>query len=167
MSAPDTTALVVAVERVGPLASLEDADRALAMLAAAKAWIKDREAELKDALFQFVSAQGGRVTIGEVEFRIGFETDNRCRDVRAAAQALLEASGGDWDVFAACLSANAIKPGEARHVLQEKWGDHFDSVKKDKLKTGEAKAPGVVATSTRFIKRRNTSTPAGAGRVIE
>jgi hypothetical protein len=40
---------------------------------------------------------------------------------------------------AEALSVNAIKPGHAKTLLGDKWGDHFDVTEELDLKTGKPK----------------------------
>ena len=72
-------------------------------------------------------------------YSVGTVKDTKCRDVRATLEALFEATGGDWEAVARCLSSSAWKHGAAREPLGEKWDECFEVVERMDLKEGKPK----------------------------
>lgn len=74
------------------------------------------------------------IVIGPVRYIATVSSTVKCRNVPAAMEALMEASGGDWTLVCDCLSSNAIKYGAARKVLAERYDEFFERVEKNALK---------------------------------
>lgn len=70
----------------------------------------------------------GELRIGdEVKF-VGDKSREKAKNMPVLVTALYEAVLGDFDAFCDCLSANAIKYGQARKVLGDKYRDHFETI---------------------------------------
>lgn len=139
------------VELETPLDSLMNLRENLAFM---KGQISELSKQLDAKLIEWIN-KNGAITIGTRRIFVGEDKSTKCKDVKAAMQALLEASGGDWDQVVQCLSANAIKHGAARTVLEDKWGDHFEVIEKTELKEGvEKPVKQIVDMDTQFIPQR-------------
>lgn len=118
--------------------------------------IKSLRDELNKRMIEWINKHGP-ITIGTRTIYVGEDKTTKCKDVKAAMQALLEASDGDWDRVVQCLSANAIKHGAAKAVLEGDWDTHFEVVKKAKLEEGEEKpVKKIVDMDTQWIKKKGT-----------
>ena len=146
----DPHALAAAVARVGPLAGVEDAARALGMVQHAKARLREIEADLKARLAEQVKANGGALLVGRTLYKLGTQSETKCEDAAAALSDLLAAAEGDLGTVAGCLAAGALKPGACRKLLPaEAFGRHFKTVRKDKL---EGKEQELVEIPLDYVK---------------
>ena len=69
-------------------------------------------------------------------------------------EALFQTTGGDVDQFVKCLSSNAFKQGECRHVLgDEDWAKHFTVTEIEDVKTGKPKRE-TKKVDTRFLTKK-------------
>ena len=97
---------------------------------------KEYRARLKDAAIDYLERAGG-VDTATTRFYVGDKKTTKCRDTRAAVDAILQAAGGDFDEFMACLSSQPLKHGQCRAVLGDDWGQHFTTETAPDLKTGK------------------------------
>src|SRR4051812_45324984 len=96
------------------------------------------KAQLESFLLTWLPTQPVKeLQIGEVRYYVGPKTKEKCRNVPAAVTALYEATGGDYEAFCDCLSANAIKYGAAKKVLGEKYHDFFETITELDILTGK------------------------------
>jgi hypothetical protein len=112
---------------------------------------KELKAELEATLLEWIPANGGELIIGDVRYYVGPDKKVKCRSISATVTALMEISGGDYDAFCECLSANAIKPGAARKLLADKFDEFFETTETLDLKTGKP-LKKVQAINTRFLR---------------
>lgn len=76
----------------------------------------------------------GELTMGPKKWYVGKEKTVKCRNVRSAVEALMQATGGDYDRFVECLSSNAFKPAATMKALGENAGECFETTYGDELK---------------------------------
>lgn len=99
-------------------------------------WLIATAKELKEKfdaqLLEAVKVRG-KIVIGENEYWAGHDKKTKCRNVAKAVDALLTACGGDFEKLCTVLSSNAIKYGEAKLYLGDKWDDHFEVIVEDAL----------------------------------
>ena len=70
----------------------------------------------------------------------------------AAIMAILDATGGDLDAMAELLAAQPVKHGACKKVLTEEvWGELFETVEQEDLKTGKPKK-ALITINSRFLK---------------
>lgn len=87
----------------------------------------------------FGMEQVGRLGRALFPYYVGTETTKKCHDVGATLRAIELATGGDVSAVNACLSANALKPGECAKVLGGDFGRFFEVTETSKLKESEGK----------------------------
>lgn len=151
--------LQVAVSLVAvnsPVEQVMDLREKLAFMAGQ---IKALQQSMDARLMEWIEANGA-ITIGTRKIYVGTKKDTKCKDLKPALVALLEASGGDWEAFAECLSSNAIKYGAAKTVLGEDvWAQHFEVVTKTELKEGEEKpVKQLVDFDEKFLPKKTKRT---------
>lgn len=146
----DTDAIAVAVRKIDATATVDDVAEALALLAGMKERIKDLEAELEERMVDYVSDHGS-ITIGETRYWVGPRKTTRCVNVPGAIQALLEATGGDFETFCTFLSSQPLKHGACREPLGEQWPFYFQTQEELELKTGQP-LKRLQKADTRFLK---------------
>ena len=101
---------------------------------------RERDVAIRDAIIEVIKATGIEPeTMDGKRLYVGNKKKTKCRDLYAALDAILEATNGDLEAVAEALSTNAIKPGHAKTLLGEKWGEHFDVTEELDLKTGKPK----------------------------
>jgi hypothetical protein len=72
-----------------------------------------------------------------VRFYVSHPKTTKCRNLKAAIDALAVATGGEEQLFLGCFSSNAIKYGQAKkHLTKEQYDKLFETVVKDKLEDG-------------------------------
>lgn len=96
--------------------------------------------------------KNGEATDGSRRFYVAPNKTTKCLDVRKTAEAVLTASGGDWDVFAECLSSGAFKPAKTKAVLGDEAEKFFETTETKDLKTGEMGKRRLQEFDTKFIK---------------
>jgi hypothetical protein len=149
---PETTdALELAIAKVQPDTSIDDVAQTLDRLAAYMERGRQLKEQLDERMLEYLEANGGEVSIGTVKYWIGFPKTTKCLDVRAAVEALLEATGGDMDAFCACLSSNALKYGACKEPLGDKWGLHFVVELKPKIENDKPKKD-LQRMDTKFVR---------------
>lgn len=98
-------------------------------------------------------AERGGVMVGPIRWYVAREKDTRCVSVAEALEAALAAAGGDVAQVAACLAANAWKPGACRKALPpDVFGRLFVTTEKQVLRDGRAAGPKLASVDTRFIE---------------
>lgn len=80
---------------------------------------------------------GGDITCGDIRYYVKTPTKTVCRDKGKTIQAILEASGGDFDAVVKCLSSEAIKHGACREFLGDSWGTFFEVIEEMELGVGK------------------------------
>jgi hypothetical protein len=99
---------------------------------------RDAKAQLENFLLTWLPTQPVKeLQIGEVRYYVGPKSKEKCRNVPAAVTALYEATGGDYEAFCDCLSANALKHGACRKVLGDAYADHFETTTELDILTGK------------------------------
>lgn len=78
-----------------------------------KGKLKAVAAMLEQKAIEYIEAHGP-IECGDMRYIVGTEKIVKCRNVRAAAEKLIDVTGGDWDKFAECLSSGAFKYGSVR-----------------------------------------------------
>ena len=131
------------IRSIGALEESERAEDAVALLSrisVAKDRMRDLDKMVKEAVIEFIDRTGLEpTTLDGKRYYVGIVKRTKCNDTRAALEALLNATGGDLDAIAECLSSNALKPGACRKSLDGTWDDHFTVTESPDLKTGKAK----------------------------
>lgn len=112
---------------------------------------RDLKEQLEVASIAWIEVNG-EATDGTRRFYVAPNKTTKCRDVRKTAEAVLTASGGDWDVFAECLSSGAFKPAKTKAVLGENADEFFETTETKDLKTGEVGKKRLQEFDTKFIK---------------
>lgn len=126
-------------------------------------WLTGRARELdkllKQALIEYLDQPGGpqEINIGDVRYYVGNKKTIKCRDNRRTVEALLNATGGDFEKFVECLSSNALKHGACRTVLGDEFDSHFEEKVDTDLKTG-APTREVKRIDARFMPKRKEAT---------
>lgn len=114
--------------------------------------LKECEDRAWAALEELVKANGP-ITYGHTKYYIGTVTKDKCRNTRAAVEAVMIAAGGDIDTFNDVLSVNAFKYAAARKLLGPEYEKHFETVVEDELKEGKSvPKKELKAADTRFVK---------------
>jgi hypothetical protein len=110
------------------------------------------KSKLDEYLIPLVERQGP-ITVGtEVTAVVESEKHVKCHDLRAALEALITKSGGDWDLFTTTLSVNAIKPSEAKKLLgDDLFAEHFDVTWRKVLKDGQP-SKKLITQDMKFVK---------------
>lgn len=100
--------------------------------------VKEIDAAYKEAELAAVERLGG-VDLGDGRrLYVGTTKRTKCRDVAATLEGLLDATQGDVERIASCLSSNAWKHGACREYLSD-WDEHFHVEEVKDVKTGKAK----------------------------
>lgn len=117
--------------------------------------IKELKARLDEKLAEWIEANG-EIRFGSKRLYVGVKKDTKCRALRPAMEALLNACGGDWEQFCECMASSAIKYGAAKSVMgEEVWKEHFEVVEKTELKEGEpVKVKGLIEIDDNFLPRK-------------
>jgi hypothetical protein len=120
-------------------------------------WLKSVTAELvqqRDAeLAQRITVHGD-LTMGDVRYYVGPVKTTKCTDTKGALEALMEATGGDWEKVVSCLASQPIKHGAASKLLPaEVYEKLFVVESKQEIKEGKPTAvEKLQKIDTRFIK---------------
>ncbi len=134
-------------------------------LAFCKASIKEWEGRIDAALFAYIEANGPQ-QVGPIKYYIGTAKTTKCRNVGKALEALLQATGGDFDEVVACLSSGAIKYGACRNWFEPAiWDTHFEQIVKREIKEdGSEGAPirELVTANEEFLKPKKRKTDASS-----
>jgi hypothetical protein len=107
--------------------------------------------QARDVAGQWILSNGP-VQSGNMRWTMATGKSYKCRSNSDAISKLLAAAAEKrpeadaWSVVEECLSANAIKPGAARTLLGNAFGEVFDTVQSTELK--------LTKTNTDFIKSK-------------
>lgn len=116
----------------------------LEKIAQAKRWLAELQREAEGKAVESLQASGG-VELNGVRWYAGATKDYKPRDIKALAEAVMQASGGDWERFIQCLSSGAFKAGACRQLFEEshdggKFGEVFDVIEKWEMREGKPQA---------------------------
>jgi hypothetical protein len=135
-----STPLAAAVAEMDLTATAEDMILVLGRVQEAQRELKLMREHVEARLVEKLRTLPGRaVQFGTVKYYVGAEKKVKCRDVRLAILALMDAAGGDFAAFSDTLSANAIKQGAAKKVLGPAFDQHFETTTEEVLEEGKAK----------------------------
>ena len=106
---------------------------------------------------EYCDAHGiSRIDMGDDHYiYISTVKKTTCKDQRQAVEALLDASSGDLDRVCQCLASGALKHGQCRTVLGDKWSEHFMVKEVKDIKEGKAVRKVQIADE-RFTTKRIT-----------
>lgn len=154
MGARDETEMMVL--SLSPEVTIEQIAAALNRVEALKDFVRELDGHLKDAMKQWIEANGQDIEIGTKRWYLAPEKKVKERDPAQTCQTLLEVTGGDFGRMGECLSANAFKPGAIRKLLAElgqgeKFAELFDVQIGTKLAEGKP-VKQLQVVDTRFIK---------------
>lgn len=144
---PVAMALAAIIDQVGPNCSLEQFDRANAMVESLNKLAKTAVAVWKFNARAKILADGD-VTIGTVRFYVGVKKDTTCDNAELFLLAMMEMFGVDDEqirrrvvaAIAPLLCANPFKPGETRKTIGEEEFARYFSVKEEgELREGKPK----------------------------
>lgn len=144
----DAEILLLSVNEDSPLEQLAAASEAVdAEFERAK-----RNKEARDALFTEVVKRRGPFSLGSTRYWLSHPKTTKPKALLPLMRAVYEASGGDEEAFARTLSANAFKVGQCRSLLGAAFSDHFETVVKDKLESGEVAPKELTSADERWMK---------------
>lgn len=128
------------MRRVAVLPLMERPEQVIEVMSAVEAFTK-RAKQIKQALelamIEYLDEHG------EIEWQgkrwyVGTETEYELAvSMEQAVDLLLTVTGGDQETFCSLLSAGALKPGECKKVMGERFGELFHTKKKPDLATGK------------------------------
>src|SRR4026208_640946 len=99
---------------------------------------REVKALCEERVLEYVLAHGP-IEIGDLRYYAATEKRTVCRDTRATAEAVLDATAGDLDAFCEQLAAQPWKYGALKSLLgQARWDLYFEVQEKPDLKTGKA-----------------------------
>ncbi len=101
-------------------------------MACMAASIKEVQASHNAALLEWIQANGS-FEFGGKTYIAGKKKSTRCTNDAACLEAIMEATGGDWEAFKAALKSQPVKPGAAKGLLGDDWDNHFEVTTEDKL----------------------------------
>lgn len=106
--------------------------------------IKQRATELlkqidAEGMTPYVKAKGAIEVGPGVRWVLKLDKTVKCKNLRGALEALFIATGGDWEAFVQCLSVNALKPGESRNQLADRFDEFFETVVKEDVELKQPK----------------------------
>lgn len=80
--------------------------------------------------------KNGEIKIGGVRYYVAPDKTEKDRNHKDTIEALAASPeiDGNFQLLADCLSVNAVKPGAARKILKENFGEFFETIRGDKLK---------------------------------
>lgn len=131
------------------VSSLDSADfprivEVLEKIAQAKRWLADLQREAEAVGVVSLQASGS-IELNGVRYYAGATKDYKPRDIKALAEAVMQASGGDWERFIQCLSSGAFKAGACRQLFEEshddgKFVEVFEVIEKWEMREGKPQA---------------------------
>ena len=99
----------------------------------------------------------GPIEIGDIKYYAGTEKKTVCRDTRATAEAVLDATKGDLDTFCEQLASQPWKYGALKTLLgKERWAQFFEVQEKPSLETGKP-VKKLLTVNTRFTGERKSA----------
>lgn len=144
------TDLAVRVQRVSELSSelttatpINEVLNVIGLFGEAKAVLAEMQKAAEEIAVEILK-RDGEATIGTVRWWAGVSKTTKCKSLKAAAEMIFQASGGDWDKFVDCLSSDAIKHGAAKKLfieakMPEKYEQAFETKEKGKLESDAPK----------------------------
>lgn len=133
-------------------ATEDDALSALTFIARLKELTKQLNQQVEDGVIAFIQAHGD-IEMGTVRWYVGPNKSTKCVNVKGAVEALMNATGGDFDAFCECLASGALKHGACSKVLSpETYNSLFETKEVTDLKTGVAKGAKLQKIDKRFLK---------------
>lgn len=129
------------------LATRDDCLAAMDFAARLREIAKDLSAQVEANVIKWIKANGAIIDNG-VKWYVGDEKKTVCTSVKDTLEAIMQASGGDFDAVVACLSTNAWKHGAASKLLPtdvyeklfiQKVDDDLKEGKPDKLQKFDTK----------------------------
>lgn len=99
--------------------------------------------------------ENGPLQSGNLRWSMAKSKSYKCRSNSDAINKLLAAAANQrpdedaWSIVEQCLSANAIKPGAARTLLGDTFGEVFDTIESEELK--------LTKTNMDFVKSKKGS----------
>ena len=102
----------------------------------AKSYIKELDRMFKDLLIDWINANG-QLVVGDKRYYVGTKKTVKPRALAPLTEALMNATGGDFEAFIKTMSAGAYKQGACKEVLGDAWADHFSVQHVDDIKTGK------------------------------
>lgn len=144
-------AIIADVAGLSPDAPVEQVLDVRGRIEAATQRLREVKGMIDDAMMQWIEANGD-ITYGDIRYYVGVSRDKKCRDNAKAADAILTATGGDFEAFAQTLSSNAFKPGACGHVLSpEAFDECFEVIEQKDIKTGKPKKT-IQRVDQRFVR---------------
>jgi len=139
----------------GDLTTESSRDELLAAMDTVKA-LKEAVAvvaeRIEQAAIEWIGANGEIEERG-VRYYVGPNRTTKCTDLAKTLEAVLQATGGDFQATVACLSSSAWKHGACRDVLPvNTYAELFKTTEVADLKTGAAKPPRLQKVDDRFVK---------------
>jgi hypothetical protein len=141
-------------EELTPLSDPAEAANLLGLVAEAERRLDDIKSQIKVAMLQILTNQPNQsFTHGVIRYYIGTKKSTKPTALKAVAEAVLTATGGDLDGFTQCLSTNAFKPGQCREVLgQATWDTVFRVEEELEVREGKPeRVKKLIAVDTRFM----------------
>jgi len=124
---------------------IEASKRATANLRAAKA-------AANEVILDWLEANGNSLERGEVRYYSAPVKRIKARSLDVVAEAVLEATGGDWVAFCESLSTSAFKQGAVKKLVGDnRWAELFSVEVVQELKTGKAKRK-LAEVNERFVR---------------
>jgi len=143
--------LIDEVSSLSPDAPVEQVLTVRERIDAATQRLREVKGMIDDATIAWIDANGD-IEVDTVRYYVSVSKTKKCKDNRAAVEAIFEAVGGDFDAFVETLSSNALKPGACGNVLSEEvFAEHFEVIEQKDLRTGKPKK-SVQKVDSRFIK---------------
>ena len=126
------------VDELDQSVSAEEMILVLGRIVEAQRELKVLKEKVDEKLLEKLKSVPGRsVKFGTINYYVGSEKKVKCRNVRECIVALMEKTGGDFDLFTDTLSVNAIKQGAAKKVLGDEFAQHFETVTEEVLEKKE------------------------------
>jgi hypothetical protein len=103
---------------------------------------KDCRSQFEKLAVEWID-KNGEIEDGSVRWYVGKERKTKCVDVAGTVRAILDATGGDLERVAACLSSDPFKPASTLAMLREAGGpepsDLFVTTEVMDMKEGKPK----------------------------
>lgn len=148
-----------AVSAFTPEVAADEALQAMEFVATLKGIAKELGDKVEAAAIAWIEANGDLVK-GEERYYVGPNKTTKCKSPRGTLEALLKATGGDFDAVVACLSAGAFKHGACREILAgDEYADLFETKETADLKTGKPGGKRLQKHDPRWIKGGAGGTP--------
>lgn len=144
------------VDVIDETTGFDDIANTLGLIADIKRLLEEKRDQVEAAAVAYIKAHGEQ-TIGDVRYFVGFPKTVKPRDLRAAVEALMTATGGDFARFTDCLSAGALKHGECRKVFEaagtpQRYAEVFETKSEPKLEEGKPAAKRLQKVDQKFLK---------------